>query len=211
MSEEILIRNCAPTLAGIKTGNLFRCSYGSKRKIVADIRSLNRRLVPKGLRILPLRYTADWALIYVYRPADLAADLSNADAHTLLCEAGYPCGCVNRCVIELIHRINQTELFPHEIGLFLGYPPEDVRGFIENKGQACKCAGCWKVYGDAGKAAKTFEQYRQCTKCYFSRWKKGTAVERLAVEHSEKPQRQFKIYPQMVSKKHKKSRGYFYE
>ncbi len=25
--------------------------------------------------------------------------------------------------------------FPHEIGLLLGYPPEDVIGFIENRGQ----------------------------------------------------------------------------
>ena len=36
--------------------------------------------------------------------------------------------------------------FPHEIGLFLGYPFEDVMGFIENKGENYLCSGCWKVY-----------------------------------------------------------------
>ena len=33
MSEETIIRHCSPTLAGIKTGNLFRCSYGTKEEI----------------------------------------------------------------------------------------------------------------------------------------------------------------------------------
>ena len=27
MSEEQVVRNCAPTLAGLKTGNLFACSW----------------------------------------------------------------------------------------------------------------------------------------------------------------------------------------
>ena len=39
--------------------------------------------------------------------------------------------------------------FPHEIGIFLGYPLADVAGFIRNKGRNCKCIGTWKVYGDA--------------------------------------------------------------
>ena len=36
--------------------------------------------------------------------------------------------------------------FPHEIGLLLGYPPEDVIGFIENRGQNPLYIGYWKVY-----------------------------------------------------------------
>mgnify|MGYP006917983558 CR=1 FL=1 len=30
MSEEQVVRNCAPTLAGLKTGNLFACPYESQ-------------------------------------------------------------------------------------------------------------------------------------------------------------------------------------
>jgi hypothetical protein len=36
--------------------------------------------------------------------------------------------------------------FPHEIGLFLGYPPEDVKSFIENDGKNYACRTHWKVY-----------------------------------------------------------------
>ena len=41
----------------------------------------------------------------------------------------------------------------------LGYPAEDVQGFIENETKEGKCVGCLKVYGDVEQAQKEFEQY----------------------------------------------------
>ena len=49
MSEEILIRQGAPTLAGIKTGSLFPCPCDDREALLTDVRRLNRQLVPKGL------------------------------------------------------------------------------------------------------------------------------------------------------------------
>ena len=49
MTEKLLVRNGAPTLAGMKTGSLFTCPYQSREEIQGDIRELNRRLVPKGI------------------------------------------------------------------------------------------------------------------------------------------------------------------
>ena len=49
-----------------------------------------------------------------------------------------------QCLARLIERLKDADEFPHEIGLFLGYPPEDVEGFIqEPNGQ--KYTGIWKV------------------------------------------------------------------
>ena len=56
MSEEILIRQGAPTLAGIKTGSLFPCPCEDRENLLTDIRRLNRLLVPKGLCLLPIRF-----------------------------------------------------------------------------------------------------------------------------------------------------------
>lgn len=53
-------------------------------------------------------------------------------------------------------RLHMCEKFPHEIGLFLDYPLVDVIGFIRNTGKNCKCSGCWKAYGNAKEAEKTF-------------------------------------------------------
>ena len=47
MSEEQVVRNCAPTLAGLKTGNLFACPYENREDLLDFLRSLNRRLGKK--------------------------------------------------------------------------------------------------------------------------------------------------------------------
>lgn len=179
MTEDQLIRYCAPTLAGLKTGSLFACAYDSKEALLCTIGQLNSRLACKGLRVLPLRFSLKRALIYMYRPSRLSADLANEAAATLLRHRGYDAKNAEQYLILLIQKLRTQAEFPHEIGLFLGYPPEDVRGFLEHK--ACKCTGVWKVYSNEDDAKKKFAQYETCTKLYYEQWSKGTSIERLAV------------------------------
>ncbi len=181
MSEELIVKHCSPTLAGLKTGNAFSCDFESVHEMRATIRSLNKRLCKKGLRVLPLRYYEGRALIYVYRPALLSADLCNSEAKSLLSSRGYNCENADVCVRRLVGRCSECGEFPHEIGLFLGYPPEDVEGFIENKAGGCKYVGCWKVYGDVDSAKRTFAQYKKCTDVYCKCWRSGKPIERLTV------------------------------
>ena len=88
MSEEILIKQGAPTLAGIKTGSLFPCPCDDREALLADVRRLNRLLVPKGLCLLPIRFKDGQALLYLYRPAVLHRDLQDRLAQRILSEAG---------------------------------------------------------------------------------------------------------------------------
>lgn len=182
MSEEYLIRNCAPTLAGIKTASLFTCPCEDRKELMDTVRKLNRRLQAKGLRVLPLRFSAHKALIYLYRPRKLSADLADSTAAEILRRNGYdPVNC-GQCVGKLIRKLRREPEFPHEIGLFLGYPPEDVSGFIELGPDLCKATGCWKVYGDEASAQKKFAQYKKCTRVYRDQWAKGSSIDRLAVK-----------------------------
>lgn len=181
MSEVLLIKHCAPTLAGIKTGNLFTCSFPDCGEMKACVRCWNRQLTKKGLRVLPMRFENGRALIYVYRPSKLTADLHHNLAKQLLHERGYCTETSQRCVACLLKRLCDCDEFPHEIGLFLGYPPEDVHGFIENKASDCKCVGCWKVYGDVEAAEKTFAKFKKCTDVYCALYAKGRSIERLTV------------------------------
>ena len=186
MSEEILVRQGAPTLAGIKTGSLFPCSYGSEEEFLSQIRDLNRRLQKKGLRLLVLRQTQGKtdlrALLYLYRPKDLSRDLQDRAASALLARCGYgDSRDPSSCLIRLTRRIRARQEFPHEVGLFLGYPPEDVAGFMDNGSRHYKCAGMWKVYGDPEKAQNLFRKYRKCTDIYCKLWQAGATLEQLAV------------------------------
>ena len=186
MSEEAVIRWCSPTLAGIKTGNMFRCNYGSECEMRDSLRCLNCRLACKGLRFLPLEYNNGSALVYVYRPSMLRLDLCDQTACRILRERGYCPDDPDMCVRRLISRLKERDTahtgdYPHEIGFFLGYPPEDVRGFIEHRDRGCKRVGCWKVYGDVQSAEKTFAKYDRCTEVYRRKWAQGRSVERLIV------------------------------
>lgn len=76
MSDELLIKCGSPTLAGLKTGNMFSYTYESREEVRRDLRRLNKILVPRGLRVIPLRYSDKTVLIYLYRIEALKADLS---------------------------------------------------------------------------------------------------------------------------------------
>ena len=180
MFEEKLIKHCSPTLAGMKTGNMFSFEYAEEESMLEKIREMNKTLGKKGLRFIPLKCDNGRALIYVFRPGKLSCDLKDSTACKLLSERGYCCNNCGKSVKHLISRINENGDFPHEVGLFLGYPPEDVNGFIENS-RNCKCTGCWKVYGDEEKAQKLFRKYKKCSRVYSEQLKKGRPLEKLAV------------------------------
>lgn len=181
MSEESLLRHCSPTLAGIKTGNILTCAYADAAAMRDSLRRWNGRLGRKGLRVIPLRYRDGRALIYVYRPAQLARDLQQSETRRLLRQLGYLPTSADGYIMQLIGRLSDAQEFPHEIGLFIGYPPEDVRGFIHDRREGCKCVGCWKVYGDPQQAERLFAKYRKCTAVYCRQHANGRSVEQLTV------------------------------
>lgn len=184
MTEELIVIHCAPTMAGLKTGSLFNCPLEDKEELVKQIRLMNKRLIKRGIRLLPLKIREKSALIYMYRPQKLKQDLIHTTAQTILFEKKYPIHQTERCIVELIKRLSKEETFPHEIGLFLGYPPEDVDAFIRNNAAQAKYVGMWKVYGDVKEAKSKFCQYKKCTTLYCEAFKKNQSFEKLLVKCS---------------------------
>lgn len=181
MSEELVIAQCSPTLAGLKTASLFRCGLTDRADFLRSLHRLNLHLVPKGVRLIPVRLSTDSALVYMYRPQQLKSDLEGERAKRTLRGKGYPTGDANACLAELIRRIRTAEEFPHEIGLFLGYPPEDVEGFITQKARHAKYSGLWKVYGDVESAKRRFDMYKKCTRIYKEAFLRHNSFDRLVV------------------------------
>lgn len=180
MSNETLIRSCAPTMACLKTGNMFTCGFESREQMTQELRQLNLRLRRKGLRILPLRWREGKALLYLYRPKQLERDLRNPLSRKLLAECGYETCAPNLCLARLMARLRREGDFPHEVGLFLGYPPADVDGFMHRKDHYKAC-GLWKVYDDVEGAVRKFERCRHCTEVYLRRYAQGYSLDRLLV------------------------------
>ena len=181
MSEKMIIKYCAPTLAGIKTGNLFNCSYSCEEQLQNQIHEFNKKLNQKGVFLTLLRKNEGKALVYVYRKNKLESDISNHEVKEFLGNNGYVFDSVYSFISELSSRLCKSNDFPHEIGLILGYPLPDVKAFIENRGKNCKVIGCWKVYSDEGEANKIFAKYKKCTDIYCKKHSEGLSIMRLTI------------------------------
>lgn len=186
MSDETIVRHCSPTLAGIKTGSMFSVSCESQSDMETQIREYNRMLVPKGLVMLPLRFMKGRVLIYLFRPEYLKKDLSREESLKILSSFGYSLSDLGSALKQLILRMEKGDSFPHEIGLFLGYPPEDVKGFIENGAEKYQFSGIWKVYGNAEDAKKMFGRIHHCETAYMNSFHTGMPLEKLAVKKAPK-------------------------
>ena len=48
---------------------------------------------------------------------------------------------------------------PHELGIFLGFPLNDVMDFMNCKNKKCLSCGYWLVYNNLQEAKETFSMY----------------------------------------------------
>lgn len=179
--DRYIIEYCAPTLAGMKTGGMFRIKFSSESKMNAEIQNMKNILKPKKVSLTVLKSTGTNALIYVFREDKLKNDLKNPDLDNLLDELGYSKGGINTVLRQLKERMTENGDFPHEIGAFLGYPPKDVIGFVKNKGSNCLCSGWWKVYHNAENAKKMFLKFDKCRELYKKLYLSGKTALQLAV------------------------------
>ena len=163
--EYNLAYSCAPCLAGIKPSNLFSISAEDfKQFFLLDKDLLEAKgfflkvlcACERGVQILLYKKDSLETLIKDERVQDMLALLasrmhsSQADRHCKRC-----CS------------------FPHEIGLFLGYPVYDVLEYYRRNGEGCIFSGYWKVYSDAEKAAEIFNRYNECKKHFALQIEKG--------------------------------------
>lgn len=181
MLEQYLVEHCSPTLAGLKTANLFSVRFSDEEELNSHISQCKKSFQDKGVSLILLKKKAGMALIYVCRREKLQKDLQKNGVKEFLKKYGYENTDVEEAIACLKTRLNLEEKFPHEIGLFLGYPLGDVIGFIENAGKNSKCAGCWKVYCNECETMKLFEKFKKCTRIYTKLWRQGISVEKLTV------------------------------
>ena len=181
MMEEYLIECCSPTLASLKMGNLFNYPLSGCDDTDEQLERWNSALKEKGVRLTVLRKTFSSSLIYVYRPAVLQKRLEDSDVRRFLKKFGYADAGETQSLNRLCQRLATSDGFPHEIGVFLGYPLDDVKAFIRNGGQNSLYTGCWKVYFHKSQAIRTFERFKKCSRIYSKLWAGGRSVQKLTV------------------------------
>ena len=173
--EHTLAYHGAPALAGIKSADLV--AWGSPELCGSPFFcAYCRQLALLGIQLRVLWMGRPRCLLLVYRPARLEQQLELPSVRTLLAQEGYPVAGGLEAMLEALSRRLSGSSFPHEVGLFLGYPPEDVEGFRLHRGRDCKLSGCWKVYSDVERARQCFHRYGRCRAALCRRIQEGKAL-----------------------------------
>ncbi len=162
----------APTLLGVKCANLI--SIARNEETLAEyLHEFTEMLSAEGFRARQLCRCRERTLVYIYNEKMLSAWLKMPDVKAFLAEYGYSADKDKEEMLGKLSSRISCGSFPHEIGAFLGYPIADIRGFISNSGKNCLLCGYWKVYENAEKAQRTFDEYDRCRVILFDRLKKG--------------------------------------
>ena len=160
--ESLLGLHGAPTFAGEKPAVLLSFRKSQFDDFDAMLASFLPCFHCKGISVLRLAEGEEYVLLLFYRARRLARCVKRPEARKLLAERGY-------------------DADAPLAALFLGYPPEDVRGFIEHHGRDCALEGYWKVYGDPDVARALFAQYAACSEEFCEKLEAGVRFEDLVV------------------------------
>jgi hypothetical protein len=156
--KRVIINHCGPVLMGCKPAALFVLrSENAYARLTG--------LLPAYLSLMILRKNEDGLLVFVFEKEKLEETMANETTRTVLSGMGYPAGASVSSFLDYLKKQFGGRQFPHEVGLFLGYPADDVLGFVKHKGKNYKLCGYWKVYGDVEQAKLCFRQYDKCREC----------------------------------------------
>lgn len=176
--EEMLACHCAPALGKYKTANMFHVERSTIDNIEELINFYNLIFNEKKIGIQLFQATQHRYTIFVFSFKDLENVLHQRNVQKFLSAYGYKDFSISGSFKHLEYRLNHEGEYPHEIGLFLGYPLEDVQGFIEKK--PCTLIGTWKVYTSNVMLAKEkFKLYELARKEYINKVKQGITISQI--------------------------------
>lgn len=151
-----LALQCAPVIAGIKISNLLIIKTETLF-LVLDI------LKSSHFCYFLLRKDIDQTVILLYDPEKMQEYLSQKRVAAFLQQLGYE-DCSSGRVLSVfrmryLNYKGNLQEFPHEMGVLLGYPVEDVTGFMKNEGRDFLYTGYWKVYKNLAEKIPLFRSY----------------------------------------------------
>lgn len=172
-----VVLQCAPFLKGLKVScviSMDAALTGGLPKLLKDTDIVWRTM----------SCSEGKCLVLFYRPGELKAHLNSPGIRSLIHEYGYGGISFDQMISRLCGRVedfaDRGMGFPHEIGAFLGYPVDDVKGFIENEGRKYLMTGYWKVYGDLARARMIFKEYDRAKDCAVNEFMTGKSIREIA-------------------------------
>lgn len=219
MLEGEVARWCAPVLMAAKPAGMFNVVRYHQVGMRLDGKPLMAQAAPQqaelaaadldgalretGVRVRVMAHRRGSSMVFVWRPSLMEAFIGRDPEATMLEVEGYDPADPDSCVDRLQARVlgfdarprnpDGTDRFPHEVGFLLGYPIDDVMGFVRTRA-AVLARGWWNVYSDLGRGRRVFRLLDSCTALAARRLMQGATLPDLAASSSLPPGRALELY-----------------
>ena len=185
--EQGVAQQCAPVLMGVKPAGMFNVvryhqvgtrpcgkpvmAQAAREQIELAVERTDTALREAGVRLRVMAHRKGSSMVFVWRPDLMRTFIGRDPEATMLEVEGYDVDNDEACVDRLQTRVlsfdarprnpDGTDRFPHEVGFLLGYPVDDVMGFVHDRAAAL-ARGWWNVYSDVERAQRVFRAYDAC-------------------------------------------------
>lgn len=157
--EKFLLYNTALVISGAKPSETVTLKKSGDNTYEKWLQYGKKYLSVIGMEYIDLRETKDALIILVYNREVLSKKLFDEKSKAFLMALGYSEKEELDDYLQMLVERYEAYNCPHELGLFLGIPIEDVKDFMECTNKKCLHCGYWKVYNNYTEAKEIFERY----------------------------------------------------
>lgn len=165
--------HCAPLIAGLKLSNLLMIQN-------QDLDRTTSLLKRAGISYFVVAVTDENVAVLLFDRHRLEIYLQEERVWQIFRDMGYQEDAMGKILYAFRQRYEgyllRNQEFPHEMGLLLGYPVEDVEGFILNEGENCLYIGYWKVYENLSDKMALFRQFEMARDALLRMLSAGTTI-----------------------------------
>lgn len=177
-----LALQCAPLITGLKISNLLNVAKESEKLVCAFLKKAK-------ISYCCLLKTEKKAIFLLFNREKLDQYLAQKEVQDLLIEQGYSeldLGKILRTFrLRYQEHMDGKREFPHEMGVILGYPIEDVKGFIQHHGKNFLHSGYWKVYGNEQETVQLFQKFEMAKETLIRMLSNGISMQQIIESYRE--------------------------
>lgn len=171
---------CAPLIAGLSPANLLMVGE-------EELHQVRMLLKKAGISYYIVAMTGEKTALLLFDRQRLETYLGKEEVERVFRELGYQDLSLGR-LLYVFRRHYEEYLrcaghFPHEMGLLLGYPVEDVVGYMRNDGENSLYTGYWKVYENLADKLQLFGMFEKAREYLIQMLSAGMGIVEIAKSH----------------------------
>lgn len=155
--KAVVSYNVAPVVAGKKPASILSLGSGGRNLKLLWKQYFCNLQTKSDIEWVQLRENENSTIVMIYNRSMLKELLGREDIRSFFRVCGYRQLDLKALLKDIKYRYRKG--CPHEIGVLLGIPLEDVKAFITGDKKPLNKGGYWLVYSEVEKAYRTFALY----------------------------------------------------